>query len=270
MCMKKLGRLGLVLGVLTLGTTACEDPPTPAMIHRVKASEHMVKKEFKQAAAEYELSLKDDPKQEKVWEKKAFAHMQVGETDKALESLQKLLEFRTDPTARAEVYSSMASLYMTSGRAEQAEQTFTEVLKINPKDESALGWLAEIYAQRGGARSMAAPLVDEHLQKALGYYDQVIAINPNSANTYLNKRVVMAKYMEHERVQQQVANLEMIENAKKPAMVAEAKAKLEASAARMEEFKTKINELNQKFAEAQKALKAQQAAPPAPAPAPAK
>lgn len=270
--MKKLGRLGLVLGVLTLtGTTACEDPPTPAKIHRVKASEHMVKKEFKQAAAEYELSLKDDPKQEKVWEKKAFAHMQVGETDKALESLQKLLEFRTDPAAKSEVYSSMANLYMTSGRGDQAEQNFNEVLKINPKDESALGWLAELYAQRGGARSAAAPLVDEHLQKALAYYDQVIALNPNSPNTYINKRVVMLKYMEHERVQQQVAELEMRENAKKPDKLAEAKAKSEASAARMEEFKVKVAELNQKFAEAQKAAKAAAPAPtPAPAPAPAK
>ncbi len=263
--MKKLGRLGLVLGVLSL--TACEDPPDPAKIHRVKASEHMVKKDFKQAVAEYELSLAADPKQEKVWEKKAFAHMQVGETDKALESLQKLLEFRTDPAAKAEVYSSMANLYMTSGRAEQAEQQFNEVLKINPKDESALGWLAEIYAQRGGARSAAAPLVDEHLQKALGYYDQVIAANPNSPNTYINKRVVMIKYMEHERVQQQVAQLEMVENAKKPAKLAEAKAKAETSAARMEEFKVKVAELNQKFAEAQKAAKA---AAPAPAPASAK
>ncbi|MDY7231373.1 tetratricopeptide repeat protein [Hyalangium rubrum] len=266
--MKKLGSVGLLLGMLTLsGTMACEDPPDPAKIHRVKGSDHLSKKEFKQAAAEYELSLQADPKQEKVWEKKAFAHMQVGETDRALESLNKLLEFKTDPVAKAEVYSSLASLHMTSGRAAEAEGFFNEVLKLNPKDETALGWLAEIYAQRGGARSMAAPLVDEHLQKALGYYDQVIAINPNSANTYLNKRVVMTKYMEHERVQKDVADLEARENVKKADKAAEAKARSEQHAARYEEFKSKIMELNQKFAEAQKAAKAAAAAAPAPTPA---
>jgi tetratricopeptide (TPR) repeat protein len=247
----------------------------------------MNKKEFRQAVAEYELALQIDAKQEKVWKNKTAAHLQLGETDKALEALQKRLELidqRPPPQAetpektaelaaellaeKTEIFGTMANLYLTSGRGEQAEQSFNEVLTLNPKDETALGWLAEIYATRGGARSAAAPLVDEHLQKALGYYDQVLALNPKSANTYINKRVVMIKYLEHERVQQQVAELEMRENAKKPAKLAEAKARAEASAARMEEFKVKVTELNQKFSEAQKAAKAP-APPPAPAPAPA-
>ncbi len=265
--MKKLGRVGLVLGALALtGTTACEDPPDPAKIHRIKGSEHHNKKEWKQAIAEYELSLQADPKQEKIWRQKAFAHMQAGESDKAIESLQKLLEFPLDQAGKMELYSSLASLHMTTGQGDKAEEYFNEVLKLNPKDESALGWLAEIYSQRGGARSMAAPLVPEHLEKALSYYDQAIAVNPNAANMYLNKRIVMAKYMEHERVQKEVAELEVKENARNPAKAAEAKTRAEEHAARMEEYKAKFQELTQQFSAAQKAAKeAQKAAAEAPA-----
>ncbi len=337
--MKKLGRLGLIIGVLSLaGTMACKsEPPDLAKPHRAKGNDHMNKKEWKQAIAEYEQALKIDAKQEKVWKHKGTAHLQLGEKDKAQEAFQKRLELidqrpapadetpekaaqravdtlaeKTeiyiqlgDPDKALEMfqkrlellekqpapaddtpekaakrtadrlaekkdfYSAMANLYLTSGRSEQAEQIFNEVLKLNPKDEGTLSWLAEIYMQRGGAKNMAAPLVDEHLQKALGYYDQVLAINPISFNTYVNKRVVMIRYLENEKTLLRVAELEMAENARKPAKLAEAKAKAEASNARIQEFTAKLQELNQKMGEAHKAQKAAAAAP-APAPAPAK
>lgn len=259
--MNTLGKLGLVIGVLTLGgTTACEEPPDPAKIHRVKGSDHLSKKEWKPAIEAYELSLQADPKQDKVWEKKAFAHMQLGETDKAAEALQKLLEFKTEPKDKADLYRSLASLYMQGQQTDKAEQFFNEALKIEPKDEASLGWLAEIYSQRGGARSMAAPIVDEALQKSIAYYDQVIALNPNSANTYLNKRIVMAKYMEHERQQKQVAEIEAQENAKNKAKAAEAMARAVQHQTKLDELKVQFDELTKKFAEATKATKAAQAA----------
>ncbi|HEX8701913.1 MAG TPA: hypothetical protein VF815_24000, partial [Myxococcaceae bacterium] len=230
------------------------------------------------------------------WRHKTTAHMQLGEMDKALEGLQKrleLLEQRPAPqgatpdkvaafeaeklTDKKDILGSIANIYWTTGRGEQAEQTFHEVLKLSPKDETALGWLAEIYAVRGGARSAAAPLVDEHLQKAMGYYDQVLALNPNSPNTYINKRVVLIKYLENEKTMLRVAELEAQENAKKKDKLAEAQAKIAASNARITEFTAKIQEMNQKFGEATKAAKAAAAAAapvpaaaPAPAPAPAK
>jgi tetratricopeptide (TPR) repeat protein len=259
--MNRLGRLGWVLGVLTLtAATGCEEKPEPAKIHRVKGSDHLSKKEWKEAAAAYELSLQADPKQDKVWEKKAFAHMQMGETDKAAESLLKLMEFKTEPAQKAELYRGLASLHMTGGQSDKAEQYFNEALKLEPKDEASLGWLAEIYSQRGGARSMAAAPNEEALQKSLEYYDQVIAINPNSANTYLNKRIVMAKYMEHEKQQKDVAELEVKENAKNATKAAEARARAEKHQARMEEFKKQFDELSQKFSAAAKAAKAAQGA----------
>jgi tetratricopeptide (TPR) repeat protein len=259
--MKKLGRVGLVLGVLTLaGATGCEKEPDLVKQHRAKGTKHYNKKEYKEAAEEYGKSLALNPNQEEVWKVKAMAHMNAGEPDKAAQTTLKLLDLKKTPAEKAEVYRNAASVYMKSGPLEKAEEYFNEALKLEPKDEFSLGWIAEIYSQKGGARAMAAPAIPEHLDKALSYYDQVIAINPNSAGTYLNKRIVMAKFMEYERAMKEAADKEATENAKDKAKVADAEARAAQHLARFEEYKVKFDECTKKFSEATQAAKAAQAA----------
>lgn len=262
--MKRLGRVGLVLGVLALGgPVGCKDEKEEAAkAHRIKGSDHMSKKEWKEAAAAYALSLEADPKQEKVWEKKAFAHMQIGEMDEAAKSVMSIMAMKTTTAEKAELYRTLASMYMQTS-TEEAEKYFNEALKLEPKDEASLGWIAEIYAQRGGARSMAAPIVKADLEKALSYYDQVLAINVNSANTYLNKRVVMARLMEYEKQQKEMALSEAAENAKDKTIVAEANARAEEHQKRITEYEALFAEMTKKFSEAQKASKAQGGGQPA-------
>ncbi|GEL68587.1 MULTISPECIES: tetratricopeptide repeat protein [Myxococcus] len=256
--MKRLGKVGLLVGALTLGgaVVGCKAEDDTAKKHRIVGSDHLSKKEFKEAAAAYALSLQADPKQEKVWEKKAFAHMQMGQMNEAAEAVLKMGELKTTPAEKAEIYRTLASMYMTGGTTEDAEKYFNEALKLEPKDEASLGWIAEIYAQRGGARSMGAPIIKESLEKSLSYYDQVIAINPNSANTYLNKRVVMGRLMEFERQQKEMALSEAAENAKNKEVVAEATARADEHQKRMDEYQVQFAEMTKKFGEAQKAAKA--------------
>ncbi|NMO15169.1 hypothetical protein HPC49_05930 [Pyxidicoccus fallax] len=260
--MKRLGKVGLVLGVLALGgVVGCKDEKAEAAkAHRIKGSDHMSKKEWKEAAAAYALSLEADPKQEKVWEKKAFAHMQIGEMDEASKSVMKMMEMKTTPAEKAELYRTLASMYMATS-LEDAEKYFNEALKLDAKDEASLGWIAEIYAQRGGARSMAAPIVKADLEKALTYYDQVLAINANSSNTVLNKRVVTSRLIAYEQQQKEMALAEAAENAKDKTIVAEANTRAEEHQKRIDEYQARIGELNKQFGEIQKALKASGAAP---------
>jgi tetratricopeptide (TPR) repeat protein len=260
--MKRLGKVGLVLGVLALGgPLGCADEKAEAAkTHRIKGSDHMSKKEWKEAAAEYALSLEADPKQEKTWEKKAFAHMQLGQMAEASQSVMKIMEMKSTSAEKAEVLRTLASMHMQAGTTEDAEKYFNEALKLEPKDEASLGWIAEIYAQRGGARSMTATIVKEDLEKALNYYDQVLAINVNSANTYLNKRVVMGRLLEYERQQKGMALSEAAENAKDKTIVAEANARAEEHQKRMDEIQAQFTEMTKKFSEAQKAAKSGQQA----------
>lgn len=182
--------------------------------------------------------------------------MQMGQMNEAAEAVLKMGELKTTPAEKAEIYRTLASMYMTGGTTEDAEKYFNEALKLEPKDEASLGWIAEIYAQRGGARSMGAPIIKESLEKSLSYYDQVIAINPNSANTYLNKRVVMGRLMEFERQQKEMALSEAAENAKNKEVVAEATARADEHQKRMDEYQVQFAEMTKKFGEAQKAAKA--------------
>lgn len=252
--MKNLGKVGLVIGALAL-TSACTKEPDIAKEHRAKGTKLYNQREYSKAAEEYGLSLKANPKQElavDVIKAKAFAHVQANEIDNAAETTLMLLDYRATPAEKAEVYRDVASVYM-KGSIDKAEQYLNKALEIDPKDEFSLGWIAEIYAQKGGARAMAAPAVPEHLDKALTYYDKVLALNPNSANTYLNKRVVMAKYMDYEQKAKEAKEKEAIDNAKDKQIVEEAKASAAAHQARIDEFKQKFDEMTQKFSEATKA-----------------
>jgi tetratricopeptide (TPR) repeat protein len=298
MCMKKLGKVGLVLGVLTLtGTMACSEKPDPAKEARAKATNHLNKKEFKLAVEQYELAAKADPTSEKTWKEKAFAHQQIGEHDKAAEALVKYVEITKDPNVKkdeiyrviadefrqagmpdeaekalmkvmetkqtteekAELYRIIADTFLKSGNLDQAEARFNEALKLNPKDEASLGWLAAIYSKRGGTESKDAPAVPEHLDKALAYLDQVIALNPDYPFTYINKRIVMAKYMMHEQQQMKIAELE-VKEARGKKKKDEAMAKLAEHQKKAEEYQAQFQELTAKFTEAQKKAKEKKAA----------
>ncbi|MBN1208561.1 MAG: hypothetical protein JXB05_27120 [Myxococcaceae bacterium] len=305
--MKKWGRLGLLLGVVTLtGTVGCEKED-PAKEYRAKGSDHLSKKEFRQALEQYELALKVNPDQEKVWKEKAFAHIQLSQHDEGAQALLKYMEYRKDPAERLELTKTIADQLQKAGKMDEAKtqllklmetkkdaiekselqrtiaegyrqagdldgakREFLEALKINPKDEASLGWLGAIYAKLGGVEGKDTPAVPEHLDKALQYYDQVIALNPAYPFTYINKRIVMAKYAMHEQQQAQVADAEA-KGTKNKAKAAELQAKALEHQKRAQDFQKQFEELTQKFTEAQKAAKAkaaadaaagQQAAPP--------
>lgn len=294
--MKKLGRVGLVLGVLTLtGTVGCEKPD-PAKEHRIKATNHFQKGELKEAIAEYEQALQADPKQEKSWKELALAYQKTADHEKAATTLLKYTEFvktpaektelfkviadefrqsgkpeeaekallevmasKSDPMEKAELYRVIADQYRQSGDLEQAEARFNEALKLNPKDEASLGWLAAIYSKRGGTEKADIVAVPEHLDKALAYLDQVIALNPDYPFSYINKRIVMAKYQQYETLQAQAAQAEL-KTAKGAKAKAEAQAKADEHQKKADEYAKQFEELTQKFSEAQKKAKEKQAA----------
>lgn len=316
--MKRLGRVGLVLGVLTLtGTLGCEGKPDPAKEHRIKATNHFNKKEFKQATEEYELSLQADPNQEKSWKEKAFAHQQIGEHEKAGEALLKYVEFQKDPAEKTELYKVVADEFRQAGKPEDAEKAmmkvmdtkstpeekaelwrviadqyrqagnldaaeakFNEALKLNPKDEASLGWLAAIYAKRGGTETPTVTAVPAHLEKAISYMDQVIALNPDYPFTYINKRIVMAKYIQYEQQQQTTLETEAHTNKNKK-LAAEAMAQAAEHLKKAQEYQKQFDDLTATFKEKMEKYKAKQAAEkaaqaakeaqaPAPTPAPGK
>lgn len=268
--MRQLRNLfGLVLFAFVLGS-ACAEPPNPAAEHREKGDAFFRKSQWKEAAAEYAQSLAADPKQPKIWEQKAYAHQQLNESDAADEAYLHTVEGKT-PAEMAEVYRGLAATYMDRKDPERAEKYYLKVVEIDPKDDLSLGWLAEIYAQRGGSR-VKTPGIPELLEKSFVYYDKVIALKPDFANTYINKRIAVTKLYDTEKNIMDTANADLRREKKDKAKIEALKGKADKAKARMDELKKDYDALSAKWDELQKAAKAKAAAaaPDAGAPATAK
>ena len=250
MKMNRGAAMAIALGVVA-GSVGCakEDP---AEVHRRKGNELYKKEQWAQAAEEFNLSLQANPQQEKIWEKLALTHMRAGNQQKAAEALLKTVDFKADPQAKADVYRNVAGMLLQGPKPFEAEQYFVSAVKLDPKDDSSLLWLAEMESTRGGARSMQADPIAEHLDKAIGYYDQIIAAKPEALLAYVNKRIVLLKMMNAAKKEKETADVLAKTYGRDPVKKKEALEKASLHQARMDEIKAKVDELSEKITELQK------------------
>lgn len=244
----------ILAGLAALGLLACKKPD-PATEHRDKGDELLAKDELEAAAAEYSLSLAADPKQEKLWEKKAAVLLSAGKLDQAAESLLKLLDFATTPKEKSETYRKVANIYLQAKKPDEAEKYFLEALKVDPTDTDSLSWLGEIASTRGGARAAQMRAQPVFLEKAVAYYDQAIAIDPTAPIPYVNKRIALFKYYGHEMRLKQEAEQDLQAAGRNRAKAQEAKAQIAQHEAHAADLKRQIDELGIKITELQKAKK---------------
>jgi tetratricopeptide (TPR) repeat protein len=252
-----MSRRGAVILASLLGAAgffACKKPD-PVAVHREKGDELFSKEEWEAAAAEYSLSLEADPKQDKIWERKAGALMNAGKTDQAAASLLKLLDFATSPKEKSETYRKVANIYLQVKKPDEAEKYFLEALKVDPNDTDSLSWLGEIASTRGGARAAQLRAQPAYLEKAVAYYDRAIAVNPAAPIPYVNKRIALFKYYSHEQRLKQEAEQDLQSARGNRGKVEEAKARLAEHEQRAGDLKRQIDELGIKIAELQKAQK---------------
>lgn len=237
----------LVCAVLTFG--ACKGPE-PFDTARVAGSELLKKQDFAGAAKEYERSLELKPEQEpNVWDRAAFANMKAGNFDRAAELLMKSQERRPGAAAKLENLRNIAGMYLQQAKdLDAAEKYFLKAVELDPKDEQSLAWLAEISAQRGGARATQAEANPQHLQVALARYDAVIALNPGKPDTFINKRIVLMKYLEFMKKQR----LSILEGGDQDP---DAQEQAQSTQARIDELEAALKDTTDKLVAAQKAAK---------------
>lgn len=251
-------KLALLSGLFTLSIllTGCSKPEDPAVLHRALGNEHARKADWAAATREYGLSLQANPRDRKVWELKANAHLRLGQVREAAESLAKPAEYTSDPAEKAESYRVIAGMYVEQREFEEAEKAFAEAVKFDPRDELSLSWLGEIASARGGARSMSDPPDPVWLMKAIAYYEKVISLNPENLFAYVNKRIAITKYIVLEEQERALAQrLTQLER-KDPSKFAAAQTRLTESTARIEGFQKEIEKLSSKIKEIQAAQKA--------------
>src|SRR5258708_17286 len=114
----------------SMGLLACQKE-NPATAHIDKGDEFYSKQQWKAAADEYGIALQTDPKQE-IWERKAMALLKSGDLDGGAMTLVQLAESQAEPKKKAQMYRSVAGLYLEASMPEPAEQYFQEALKAEP------------------------------------------------------------------------------------------------------------------------------------------
>jgi tetratricopeptide (TPR) repeat protein len=249
--------LAMAMTVTVLATSGCTSPPDASDTHRNAANAHFQANAFSEAAAEYETSLRLKPKQDlKIYEKAAFAHMKAGAYDKAAAVLKQTIDLRPDAAGKVETFRNIAGMYMQAAQnQEKAEEFFYQALMLDPKDEQSLTWLAEIAAQRGGARATKAEAVPEHLERALARYDQLIGLAPAAPNPYINKRIVLSKYLEYVMRQKQLAESDLASNKSDAALAASFQKKVDDHQTKLVELKAKLDEATKVLGALQKSAK---------------
>ena len=158
---------------LSIVLTGCSKPDDPAAVHRALGNEYARKAEWAAAATEYGLSLQANPRDRKVWELKANAHLRLGQLSQAAESLAKPAEYTSDPSAKAESYRLVAGMYVEQREFEEAEKAFAQALITGNQAARSwymaacqLPWLPERALGRRGGQAFRDTLVRTGLDPA--------------------------------------------------------------------------------------------------------
>lgn len=121
--------------------------------------------QFDEAIKEYE---KGDNSMA-VLNKIATLYNGIGEHDKAVETLKKIIEIDKDHT---EAHFDLARTYYSIGRLEEAILEYEIVFRLSPQSVVSLNSLGNVYYDQG------------KVDKAIEYYQRAIAINSNFAPAY--------------------------------------------------------------------------------------
>jgi tetratricopeptide (TPR) repeat protein len=185
------------VAALMVGAWGCPDEEKKDD-HLVKAEDLLAQKKFKEATPEYDASLAANPKQSvAVYKEAAYAHVQMRDFDKGAEILLKTVDMESTPAGKVDALTNVAGIYLQSAlKPDKAQPYFEQALKIDPKSEQTLNWLGEVASQLGGARQQDAIAVPEQLDKAIGYYDQILALNPKRVDAWAAKRIALVKYID--------------------------------------------------------------------------
>jgi tetratricopeptide (TPR) repeat protein len=252
--MKEFGSARALVVFLFAAVVACKG--NAVAMHRDKGYEYADKGEWKNSAAEFGESLRLDPNQETIWEQKAYAHLQLKEYDDAAAALYKFADFKKEPAKKTAVLRNLGGMYMQAPDYDKAEKAFAKACEVDPKDDQALTWLGEIYSVRGGARG--APTTDPNaLNKAVEYYDKVIAVRPDISASYINERIVFTKLLDYEQKRKDAALKDAATAKSDPARAQELQASAADHQARIDRLKKQIDDVTKKFAEAQKLAQTQ-------------
>ncbi|HVP92075.1 MAG TPA: tetratricopeptide repeat protein [Terriglobales bacterium] len=181
---------------LVLTFAACGDLSVSrlsANYHFAKANRYFTENQYRKAIAEYDLTLKNNPKMTQAYRFLGESYKQLykpgvnaadnlDKKNKAIEALNKALEL--EPNNKDIIYS-LGDMYDKTRDYAHAEKLYLRILELEPSNMSNYYVLAEFYKRYAGEKKEAA-------QKAESMYLRRIEADPENPQGY----AYMAAYLE--------------------------------------------------------------------------
>jgi tetratricopeptide (TPR) repeat protein len=191
---------GLLLAVVALAVvftfSACENlsvSKLSANYHFAKANRFFTENQYRKAIAEYELTLKSNPKMIEAYRFLGESYKQLykpgidnaennDKKAKALEALNKAYEIEPD---NKDIIFSLGDMYDKLKSFDQAEKLYLRIIELEPANMSNYYVIAEFYKRYAGDNKEVA-------QKAEAMYLRRIETDPENPQGY----AYMASYLE--------------------------------------------------------------------------
>ncbi len=147
-----------------------EQDPEQVQARYLLALIYSTRKDYAEAAAQYEYILKDlsraEPENIEVYVYLGQLYYSQRQYEKAIDQFETVLKFNADDP---DILFILGALYLDTDRRDKAEELFARVLKINPDHDNCLNTLGYLYAEDG-----------EHLDEAERMVSRALEIDPDN------------------------------------------------------------------------------------------
>ena len=134
---------------------------------------------YKNSLEEFDLAIKHDPNNLKVYRKKGLVHFGLKQHDLAQEAFEAVLSQEPE---NVQVHINLGMVFYVKGKKEKARKEWEQAISIQDgdNDSRAFNNIANIYKE------------EKKYDKGIEYYQQAIVQEPNNS-IYLNITIKMRK-----------------------------------------------------------------------------
>jgi tetratricopeptide (TPR) repeat protein len=155
-----------------------------AQLHYNRGVEYAAKGECGRAIADYNVTIRLDPKSVSAYNTRGDCYMRQGSNLRALEDYAQAIEL--DP-ADSRAYKSRGEAYENLGQLDGALEAYSDAVRIDPKYSRGYFNRGEIFQKKGD------------FERAIGEYTESIRLEPKYADAFNRRGIAYLRKGEYER-----------------------------------------------------------------------
>ena len=163
-----------------------------ATAYRLKSQAHLNLKQRAEAQATLDSAMTKFPEDNNLKLQALNLMMEAGQNDKALETVNKILETEQ---GRADLYVVQAQLYYDNNEAEKAKEAYEKAYELEPTNEYALYGIGVYYVQESNKiveelskaktedKEALTNQLNARYEKAIHFLEKALAVSPEDRST---------------------------------------------------------------------------------------